>query len=119
MLVGFSMSGVFRNWAPVLQLSSYDDADTCSKAKGSPAFQPPEVAAGATSFSGFKVDVWAAGVVLFNLLAAAQPFDPGLESARVDTKELERRITHGEWSFAPLPRLAIHKCCASCHLPVT
>lgn len=31
MLVGFSMSGVFRNWAPVLQLSSYDDAHPYSE----------------------------------------------------------------------------------------
>lgn len=31
---------------------------------GSPAFQPPEIANGHESFSGFKVDVWSAGVTL-------------------------------------------------------
>ena len=40
-----------------LTLTRYTDADTCSKSRGSPAFQPPEVASGELLFSGFKVDV--------------------------------------------------------------
>lgn len=56
------------------ELSRFSPADTCSKSKGSPAFQPPEVAAGHTSFSGFKVDVWAAGVSLFLLTTGLVPF---------------------------------------------
>ena len=39
-----------------------------------PAFQPPEVAAGCENFSGFKVDVWAAGVSLFLLTTGEVPF---------------------------------------------
>ena len=57
------------------ELSMYDESDTCSKFKGSPAFQPPEVAAGSTSFSGVKVDVWAAGVTLFVMTTGGAPFD--------------------------------------------
>lgn len=38
--------------------------DTCKTSQGSPAFQPPEVANGLESFSGFKLDIWASGVTL-------------------------------------------------------
>jgi serine/threonine-protein kinase 11 len=57
------------------ELNRYDESDKCSKSKGSPAFQPPEVAAGNTSFSGFKVDVWACGVTLYRLLTGSVPFE--------------------------------------------
>lgn len=39
--------------------------DTCTKGQGSPAFQPPEIANGHDSFSGYKADVWSAGVTLY------------------------------------------------------
>ena len=62
------------------ELDKYTDADTCSKSRGSPAFQPPEVASGTLLFSGFKVDVWAAGVSLYLLTTGqvplAQPYQP-------------------------------------------
>ena len=57
------------------ELEQYDASDACSKSRGSPAFQPPEVAAGAISFSGFKVDVWACGVTLFRLTTGRVPFE--------------------------------------------
>ena len=38
------------------ELSRFNDNDTCSKSRGTPAFQPPEVAQGNETFSGFKVD---------------------------------------------------------------
>jgi len=38
--------------------------DTCFTTQGSPAFQPPEIANGAESFSGFKIDIWSSGVTL-------------------------------------------------------
>ena len=57
------------------QLSEYESADTCSKSRGSPAFQPPEVASGSLQFSGFKVDVWAAGISLFLLTTGRVPFE--------------------------------------------
>lgn len=42
--------------------------------QGSPAFQPPEIADGRSSFSGFKVDIWASGVTLFNITTGKYPF---------------------------------------------
>ncbi|KXJ13911.1 Serine/threonine-protein kinase STK11 [Exaiptasia diaphana] len=39
--------------------------DTCRTSQGSPAFQPPEIANGVETFSGFKVDIWASGVTLW------------------------------------------------------
>jgi len=38
--------------------------DLCRTSQGSPAFQPPEIANGDDTFSGFKVDIWSAGVTL-------------------------------------------------------
>ena len=45
-------------------LDRFAPDDTCTTSQGSPAFQPPEIANGHDSFSGFKVDVWSAGVTL-------------------------------------------------------
>jgi len=38
--------------------------DSCRTSQGSPAFQPPEIANGDDTFSGFKVDIWSSGVTL-------------------------------------------------------
>ncbi|KAL3176504.1 hypothetical protein MRX96_010299 [Rhipicephalus microplus] len=51
--------------------------DTCHTSQGSPAFQPPEIANGHDSFSGFKVDVWSSGVTLFNITTGKYPFEGG------------------------------------------
>jgi serine/threonine protein kinase len=53
----------------------YSQDDTCYSSAGSPAFQAPELAAGAESFSGFAVDVWAAGVTLWNMASGTYPFE--------------------------------------------
>ena len=57
------------------ELQWHQEGDHCSKSRGSPAFQPPEVALGFQTFSGFKVDVWAAGVCLFLLTTGTVPFE--------------------------------------------
>ncbi|RWS27738.1 serine/threonine-protein kinase STK11-like protein [Leptotrombidium deliense] len=49
--------------------------DTCHTSQGSPAFQPPEIASGCESFSGFKVDVWSSGVTLYNITTGKYPFE--------------------------------------------
>lgn len=41
--------------------------DTCHTSQGSPAVQSPEVANGADTFHGYKLDVWSSGVTLFNI----------------------------------------------------
>ncbi len=46
-------------------LHPFAEDDTCRTSQGSPAFQPPEIANGLDTFSGFKVDIWSAGVTLW------------------------------------------------------
>lgn len=77
------------------ELSQFEQTDSCSKSKGSPAFQPPEVAAGHQSFSGFKVDVWAAGVTLFLLKTGTVPF------AGSSLMHLFENIAKGEFEMPP------------------
>lgn len=55
-------------------LDRFQESDAISMSQGSPAFQPPEIADGLTSFSGFKVDIWASGVTLFNITTGKYPF---------------------------------------------
>lgn len=45
-------------------LDMFSPEDTCYTGQGSPAFQPPEIANGAETFSGVKVDIWSSGVTL-------------------------------------------------------
>ncbi|CAG9761224.1 unnamed protein product [Ceutorhynchus assimilis] len=49
--------------------------DTCYIGQGSPAFQPPEIANGADSFAGYKVDIWSSGVTLYNFVTGSYPFE--------------------------------------------
>ncbi|KOB71219.1 Serine/threonine kinase LKB1 [Operophtera brumata] len=49
--------------------------DTCYTGQGSPAFQPPEIANGAETFSGIKVDIWSSGVTLYNMTTGRYPFE--------------------------------------------
>ena len=57
------------------ELGRYKSDDTCSRTLGSPAFQSPEIATGLESFSGIKVDVWAAGVTLYQMVVGRIPFN--------------------------------------------
>lgn len=77
------------------QLSLFDESDTCSKSRGSPAFQPPEVAAGLEHFSGFKVDVWAAGVSLYLVATGSVPFEG------TSLVNLFANIEKGDFSIPP------------------
>ncbi|XP_038597720.1 serine/threonine-protein kinase STK11-like, partial [Tachyglossus aculeatus] len=43
-------------------LNPFIEDDTCRTSQGSPAFQPPEIANGLETFSGFKMDIWSAGI---------------------------------------------------------
>lgn len=47
-----------------IKLSKFSNSDICTTSQGSPAFQSPQVAMGKSSFSGTKLDIWAAGVTL-------------------------------------------------------
>ena len=56
------------------QLDMFAVDDTVTTSQGTPAFQPPEVANGWEKFSGFKIDVWSAGVTLYNFVTGDYPF---------------------------------------------
>ncbi|XP_060037455.1 serine/threonine-protein kinase STK11 isoform X2 [Erinaceus europaeus] len=56
-------------------LHPFAEDDTCRTSQGSPAFQPPEIANGLDTFSGFKVDIWSAGVTLYNITTGLYPFE--------------------------------------------
>jgi serine/threonine protein kinase len=55
-------------------LDRFQESDICHTSQGSPAFQPPEIAIGTETFHGFKVDIWSAGVTLFNITTGLYPF---------------------------------------------
>lgn len=55
-------------------LDRFQQDDIISISQGSPAFQPPEIADGHAQFSGFKVDIWASGVTLYNITTGKYPF---------------------------------------------
>lgn len=59
----------------VALLDPYSPLDICTTSAGSPAFQPPELAAGAEAFSGFKLDMWSSGVTLWNFVTGTYPFE--------------------------------------------
>ena len=46
------------------ELGQFECSDQCSTSQGTPPFQPPEIALRHSSWSGFKADIWAAGVTL-------------------------------------------------------
>ncbi|CAJ0582007.1 unnamed protein product, partial [Mesorhabditis spiculigera] len=56
--------------------SLHEKDDICCIAQGTPKFQPPEVISGQNDFfHGFGVDVWSAGVTLYNLVTGIYPFE--------------------------------------------
>jgi len=56
-------------------LDRFEVTDECRTSQGSPAFQPPEIANGLNTFSGFKVDVWSSGVTLYNITTGKYPYE--------------------------------------------
>lgn len=63
---------------------------------GSPHYIAPEIITSASEgYEGSKVDVWAAGIILFGMLAGFLPFD------EVDTKALYRSIVHSPIQYPP------------------
>ncbi|EGD77280.1 CAMK/CAMKL/LKB protein kinase [Salpingoeca rosetta] len=55
-------------------LDMFTDGYECTRSSGTHVFQSPELAAGATTFDGVKVDVWAIGVTLWNMVTGSYPF---------------------------------------------
>ena len=58
------------------ELSPYEANDDCRLAQGAPAFQSPEEVTGIHDvWSGFKADIWSAGVSLYNFTTGQYPFE--------------------------------------------
>lgn len=57
------------------QLDLFDPDDWCSTSQGSPAFQAPELAEGVEKFSGYKIDIWSSGVILYSITTGKYPFE--------------------------------------------
>jgi len=77
--------------------SSSSDGSLCSRIHrhGSPAYQPPEVASGKCVFSGVNMDIWAAGVVLYEMVVGKYPF----HIAGGGMKKLMENISKAECQF--------------------
>ncbi len=79
-----------------------DDAEASVAVVGTPDFLSPEASCMVTTASGQRqvlfgteVDMWAAGVTLYNILSGALPFDG--ES----TSEVLRKVRNASFDFAP------------------
>lgn len=63
---------------------------------GSPHYIAPEIiTSAAEGYEGSKVDVWAAGIILFGMLAGFLPFDHS------NTRDLYRAIVHSPVKYPP------------------
>ncbi|VDP29034.1 unnamed protein product [Soboliphyme baturini] len=58
-----------------VELDRYRADDRTSCGRGTPKFQPPEVASGQTNFRGTLVDVWSSGITLYNFVSGSYPFE--------------------------------------------
>eukprot|EP00762_Andalucia_godoyi_P007521 ANDGO_00841.mRNA.1 Serine/threonine-protein kinase stk11 homolog len=62
------------DFGSAIRLDAYESSDMTRSVLGSPAFYAPEVASGEEQVSGFKVDIWAAGVTLYYMVVGELPF---------------------------------------------
>eukprot|EP00297_Palpitomonas_bilix_P007118 CAMPEP_0113908318 /NCGR_PEP_ID=MMETSP0780_2-20120614/26084_1 /TAXON_ID=652834 /ORGANISM="Palpitomonas bilix" /LENGTH=412 /DNA_ID=CAMNT_0000903711 /DNA_START=139 /DNA_END=1380 /DNA_ORIENTATION=- /assembly_acc=CAM_ASM_000599 len=75
LLIGTNDTLKIADFGSAEMLDKFDDSGLCQRSSGTPAFQAPEIAAAEESFSGEKVDVWAAGVSLYMMVTGKVPFD--------------------------------------------
>lgn len=123
------------------QLDLFAPNDIITTSQGTPAFQPPEIAQGASEFSGFKLDIWSSGITLYNFITGTYPFEGetifrlfeniakgDFEVPRNDVDQLLETLLRGMLASTPEDRLTLvqvrehdwsrknHPCCAP---PVT
>uniref|UniRef100_A0A0R3RH83 non-specific serine/threonine protein kinase n=1 Tax=Elaeophora elaphi TaxID=1147741 RepID=A0A0R3RH83_9BILA len=57
-------------------LDPFQAEDWCTVVQGTPKFQPPEIVSGTSeNYRGRKVDIWACGVTLYNMVSGEYPFE--------------------------------------------
>ncbi|TPX33261.1 hypothetical protein SmJEL517_g03880 [Synchytrium microbalum] len=81
------------------EFSPYEAGDLMTTTfAGTHQFLSSEIAAGATIFSGTKVDIWACGVTLYNMVTARYPFEFPLDGTLMG---LYQNIIEAEWQTPP------------------
>ncbi|MCP9264622.1 hypothetical protein DINM_022740 [Dirofilaria immitis] len=57
-------------------LDTFQAEDWCTVVQGTPKFQPPEIVSGTSeNYRGRKVDIWACGITLYNMVSGEYPFE--------------------------------------------
>lgn len=62
------------DFGSAVKLDEFSGSDLISTVAGTPAFQCPQIAMGTKEYSGFKFDIWSAGITLFYLVTGMYPF---------------------------------------------
>ena len=73
------------------ELDPFSQTDTIKGSQGAPMFIAPEIAVGKDVFSGHKLDVWSAGVSLYNFVTGNYPFNAD------NVFKLYRKIGEGKY----------------------
>ncbi|KAL5250339.1 hypothetical protein ACHWQZ_G016169 [Mnemiopsis leidyi] len=73
------------------ELDPFSQTDTIKGSQGAPMFIAPEIAVGKDVFSGQKLDVWSAGVSLYNFVTGNYPFNAD------NVFKLYRKIGEGKY----------------------
>jgi len=72
-----------------------------TKECGSPAYFAPEMAAGLEY--NFKVDTWALGILLYEMLVGCWPFNQAFTIKETKNKIISMDYSYGAWSPVPAP----------------
>ena len=72
--------------------NTYNPGEQLETNCGTPSYTAPEILAG-SKYSGLKVDIWSAGVILYTMVCGCNPFD------NENTSNLHSRILKGEYDM--------------------
>lgn len=75
------------------QLDAFSNSENISKVIGTPMFQCPQIASGQKQYNGFKADIWAVGITLYNMVTGKFPFEaPSLPELNEKIQEAHLEI---------------------------
>ncbi|CAP26084.2 Protein CBR-PAR-4 [Caenorhabditis briggsae] len=76
LLLSIDMTVKICDFGVAEQICLFQSDGRCTKVNGTPKFQPPECVYGNHEyFDGYKVDMWSAGVTLYNMVSGKYPFE--------------------------------------------